>query len=186
MLREGLPARVAEREALGEKIVRAGNPRRKCFRFDRLERKDHREGLTTLPLGRQHIVDERAAMQNALLLAPECIERRERVRARCAGRECRGAVAVSAVVGGSTHGPRLTRLFSRRTARRSARYHILRALLGGRLVGVLHDQIRGRRREPRFGEGFMNHPVRVEVDLVIVVVAAEGAHAHERARRGEL
>jgi len=38
----------------------------------------------------------------------------------------------------------------------------------------------------RFGEGFMNHPVRVEVDLVIVVVAAEGAHAEEWARSGEL
>jgi hypothetical protein len=48
MLREGLPARLAKREALGEKIVKAGNPRRKCFRFDRLERKDHARHLQQL------------------------------------------------------------------------------------------------------------------------------------------
>ena len=48
------------------------------------ERLAHRERLAALFLGRQHVVNQRAAMQTALLLPPEGIdlgERRGRVRA---------------------------------------------------------------------------------------------------------
>ena len=51
------------------------------------QRVAHRQGLAAPFLGRQHIVDERAAMQNALLLAPKRVDLRERrgVRAGCRG-----------------------------------------------------------------------------------------------------
>ena len=69
------------------------------------QRIGHRQRFAAAFLGGQHIVDERAAMQNALLLAPERVDLSERPGAsgrRCAGRGCRGAVAVSAVGGGAT------------------------------------------------------------------------------------
>ena len=102
-----------------------------------------------------------------------------------AGRECRGAVAASAVVGVDARAPVDDLTVLDGTARRSARHHILRARGADRLA-FCTDADTGPAPGTAFGEGFMNHPVRVEVDLVIVVVAAVGAQAHERARRGEL
>ena len=58
---------------------RPNRPRRLSDIGEQLgERVAHRQGLAAPFLGGQHIVDERAAMQNALLLAPEGVELGER------------------------------------------------------------------------------------------------------------
>jgi hypothetical protein len=65
------------------------------------QRVAHRQRGARAFLGRQHVVDERAAMQNALLLASERVDVDERrgVRRRRADRGGRGAVGVRAVAG---------------------------------------------------------------------------------------
>jgi hypothetical protein len=69
------------------------------------QRVPHRQRPAAPCLGRQHVVDQHAAMQNALLLTPERLdlrERRGRVRAAVGGR---GARAVNAVAAGATPRP---------------------------------------------------------------------------------